>query len=234
MTRRGEPFELIGPAGRLEAELHRPDTDATFRAVVAHPHPLYGGTMDNGVVMLAARALVAAGGETLRFNFRGVGGSAGDHDEGRGERLDLAAAIAALRDRAPALPLLVAGYSFGAVMTLEWSTGNVDAKVEAPAAVLLIAPPVTHYRDRVWSLGAVPSVVLYGERDGLTPPALLEEAAARWGSAVRTAMIPGVSHDLGSFGAPRGLETALESAVQSLTATLARSTAPSSAPMSSD
>ena len=234
MTRRGEPFALTGPAGRLEAELHRPRTiDPTFRALVAHPHPLYGGTMDNGVVMLATRALVTAGGETLRFNFRGVGGSAGDYDEGRGERLDLAAAIAALRDRAPALPLLVAGYSFGAVMILEWSSGGA-ANVAAPAAVMLIAPPVTNYGDRAWSLGAVPSVVLYGERDGLTPSALLEETAARWGSAVRTAMIPGVSHDLGSLGAPRGLETALESAVQSLTATFARPTAPSPAPMSSD
>ena len=219
MTRRGEPFNLTGPAGRLEAELHRPASDPALRAVVAHPHPLYGGTMDNGVVMLAARALLAAGGETLRFNFRGVGASDGEHDEGKGERLDLAAAIDALRGRAPALPMIVAGYSFGAVMTLEWLSGGADS----PAAVLLIAPPVTHYRDRAWTLGATPSVVLYGERDGLTPPALLEETAARWGSAVQTVMIPGVSHDLGSFGAPRALETALDGAVKSLTATLANS-----------
>jgi alpha/beta superfamily hydrolase len=216
LTRRGEPFALIGPAGRLEAALHRPAGNPVFRAVVAHPHPLYGGTMDNGVVMLAVGALVAAGGETLRFNFRGVGGSDGEHDEGRGERLDLATAIVALGERAPALPLIVAGYSFGAVMTLDWLSGGADD----PAAVLLIAPPVTHYRDRAWSLGAVPSIVVYGERDGLTPPALLEETAARWGSAVDTVMISGVSHDLGSFGAPRGLEAALESAVMSLTASL--------------
>jgi alpha/beta superfamily hydrolase len=221
LTRRGEPFSLLGPAGRLEAELHRPQNDRSFRAVVAHPHPLYGGTMDNGVVMLITRALVAAGGETLRFNFRGVGGSDGDYDEGRGERLDLAAAIAALSVGAPALPLLVAGYSFGAVMTLEWSSAGEGANADAPAAVLLVAPPVTHYRDRAWSLGAIPSVVLYGERDELTPPALLEETASRWGSAVRTAMVPGVSHDLGSFGAPRVLEAALEDAVKSLTATFA-------------
>jgi alpha/beta superfamily hydrolase len=222
LTRRGEPFALAGPAGRLEAELHRRADDPSFRAVVAHPHPLYGGSMDNGVVMLAVRALVAAGGETLRFNFRGVGGSDGEYDEGRGERLDLAAAVAALGARAPALPTLVAGYSFGAVMTLEGVSAG-DAAAIVPAAVLLIAPPVTNYRDRAWSLGAVPAVVLYGERDGMTPPAMLEETAASWGSAVRTLMIPGVSHDLGSLGAPRGLEAALESAVGSLVATLAPS-----------
>ena len=88
MSSRGDAFPLHGPVGRLGAELHRAPGEPWFRAVVAHPHPLYGGTMDNGVVRLTVRALVAAGGEALRFNFRGVGGSDGEHDEGRGERLD--------------------------------------------------------------------------------------------------------------------------------------------------
>ena len=224
MTRRGEPFALAGPVGALEAELHRPAADPSFRAVVAHPHPLYGGTMDNGVVMLAVRAVVGAGGEALRFNFRGVGASDGEHDEGRGERLDLAAAIAALEARAPALPLLLAGYSFGAVMTLDHLSaspvaGRSGARGGAPAAVLLIAPPVTHYGDRDWKLGTTPTVVIYGEGDGLTPPPLLEQRASAWGEAVRTLAIPGVGHDLGTFGAPRALEGALSSAVASLVAT---------------
>jgi alpha/beta superfamily hydrolase len=180
--------------------------------------------MDNGVVMLTVRALVAAGGEALRFNFRGVGGSDGEHDEGRGERLDLGSAITALVARQPALPLVVAGYSFGAVTTLEHTTGVAErtrderAGVE-PAAVLLIAPPVTHYQGRGWKLGAIPTVVIYGELDGLTPQALLEEQAATWGTTVRCARIAGVGHDLGSFGAPRALESALDSAVASLLAT---------------
>jgi alpha/beta superfamily hydrolase len=223
LTRRGEAFPLQGPVGKLEAELHRPAIDPRFRAVVAHPHPLYGGTMDNGVVMLAVRALVAAGGEALRFNFRGVGGSDGEHDEGRGERLDLGAAIAAVMARQPALPLVAAGYSFGAVATLEHTTGAVERARDGrgggePAAVLLIAPPVTRYRGRGWTLGAIPTVVIYGERDGLTPQALLEEQAAAWGPDVRCARIAGVGHDLGSFGAPRALESALDSAVASLLA----------------
>jgi alpha/beta superfamily hydrolase len=207
--------------GVLEAELHRPAVDPWFRAVVAHPHPLYGGTMDNGVVMLTVRAVIAAGGEALRFNFRGVGGSDGEHDEGRGERLDLGAAIAALVAREPALPLLVAGYSFGAVTALEHTTGAIERSRAGrsgaePTAVLLIAPPVTHYQGRGWTLGATPTVVIYGERDALTPQPLLEQQAAAWGANVRCARIAGVGHDLGSFGAPRALESALDSAVASL------------------
>jgi alpha/beta superfamily hydrolase len=227
LSRRGETFPLTGPVGALEAELHRPVADPWFRAVVAHPHPLYGGTMDNGVVMLTVRAVVAAGGEALRFNFRGVGGSDGEHDEGRGERLDLSAAIAALVARRPPLPLLLAGYSFGAVTTLEHTTVGVEraragrAGVE-PAAVLLIAPPVTHYQGRGWTLGAIPTVVIYGERDGLTPQALLEQQAASWGANVRCVRIANVGHDLGSFAAPRALEAALDSAVAELMASSLR------------
>jgi uncharacterized protein len=216
---RGQPFALAGPAGTLEAQIDRPTGEPAFRAVVSHPHPLYGGTMDNGVVMLASRALVAAGGETLRYNFRGVGRSAGTHDEGDGERLDLAAAIDAMAARQPVLPLILAGYSFGAVMTLELLTAGA---VE-PAGVLLIAPPVTlpHYQEVAWNLGSVPAVVLYGDRDGLTPPDVIQERAAGWSRKVRLEAIPGVGHDLGSFSAPRALETALDAAVASLVAAAA-------------
>jgi pimeloyl-ACP methyl ester carboxylesterase len=88
--------------------------------------------------------------------------------------------------------------------------------------VLLIAPPVTHYRDRGWTLGTTPTVVIYGERDGLTPGPELQSQAAGWGPDVRTTMIPLVGHDLGSFAAPRALEAALHAAVGSLTASSAR------------
>jgi alpha/beta superfamily hydrolase len=212
----GAPFSLTGPSGALEAELHLPAGEPRFRAIVAHPHPLYGGTMDNAVVVLAARALVAAGGESLRFNFRGVGRSGGDHDRGRGEQLDLLAAIGAIADRRPALPLVLAGYSFGAVVTLDVLS---DAeRAIGPVGVLLIAPPVTHYEGAAWKLGSIPTVVVYGDRDALTPPPLLEERAARWGSEVRAAAVEGVGHDLGSFTAPAALERVLDDAVARLVA----------------
>ena len=139
----------------------------------------------------------------------------------------MSAAIVALTARQPPLPLIVAGYSFGAVMTLEHLTVSVERErdgraVVEPAGVLLIAPPVTNYRDRGWTLGTIPTVVIYGERDGLTPPAELQSQAASWGPNVRTTMIPLVGHDLGSFAAPRALEAALDSAVGNLTASSAR------------
>ena len=214
----GVPFPLRGPAGALEAELHHPPGAPALRAVVAHPHPLYGGTMDNAVVVAAARAVVAAGGEALRFNFRGVGRSAGEHDAGRGERLDLGAAVAALDSREPRLPLLLAGYSFGAVMTLEHlALAGEAASAATPAGALLLAPPVTHYEGRSWRMGSLPMVVVYGERDDLTPPALVEERARSWSDRLRFETLPGAGHDLGSFANPRALQKALESSLAFLT-----------------
>ncbi|HVR30320.1 MAG TPA: alpha/beta hydrolase [Thermoanaerobaculia bacterium] len=212
--RAGEPFPLRGPAGALEARLDHPPAAPRFRAVVAHPHPLYGGTMDNAVVELAASAVVDAGGEALRFNFRGVGQSDGQHDGGAGERLDLAAAAAALGARRPELPLVLAGYSFGAVATLEHlARGGDPAAATGVIGVLLLAPPVTHYEGAGWRLGSLRVMVIYGERDALTPPALLRERAARWGAAVRYRALPGAGHDLGALGAPNALQSALGSAL---------------------
>jgi hypothetical protein len=210
----GEPFPLAGPAGALEAVLDRPAGPPRSRAVVSHPHPLYGGTMDNAVVVLATRALVAAGAETLRFNFRGVGRSAGVHDRGRGERDDLAAAADAVASREPRLPLLLAGYSFGAAMTLEHLASRGAG--HGVAGVLLIAPPFTHYDGAAWRFGTLPLAVIYGERDSLTPPEALRENAARWSAAAWCEALPGAAHDLGSLAAPRALEAALARAVAAL------------------
>src|SRR4051794_24263321 len=100
------PFSLTGPAGTLEAILKVPGSAPRLAAVVAHPHPLYGGTMHNKVVYATARRLESHGAAVLRFNFRGVGASAGAYDQGRGERQDMLAALSAMRRRFPGLPLL--------------------------------------------------------------------------------------------------------------------------------
>ena len=102
-----------GTAGKLEAML-RVSPSPRGTAVVAHPHPMYGGTMHNPVVFHADRVLHRAGWTTLRFNFRGVGRSEGIHDEGRGEVDDVAAALSWTRGLAPDLPQMLVGYSFGA------------------------------------------------------------------------------------------------------------------------
>lgn len=120
MTRRMETLFLAGPAGRLEALLEEPGSgEPRAAALVLHPHPLGGGTMHNKVVYRMARALRQLGAVTLRFNFRGVHLSEGQHDHGRGEVDDARAARDFLTARYPGLPLVLAGFSFGSRVALQ-------------------------------------------------------------------------------------------------------------------
>ncbi|MEL7208529.1 MAG: alpha/beta hydrolase, partial [Actinomycetota bacterium] len=107
----------------LRAELAAP-ADPRAVAVVCHPHPLHGGNMYANVVETLFQALPATGVATLRFNFRGTNGSEGRHDQGRGEQLDVVAGIETVSERHPGLPLLLAGYSFGADLALAVDHGN--------------------------------------------------------------------------------------------------------------
>jgi uncharacterized protein len=114
VARRIESHTLAGPAGDLEALLEEPeDRDPEFAALVCHPHPLFGGTMHNKVVYRLARGLRRAGAVVLRFNFRGVGRSAGEHGHLEGEIEDARMALAWLRGRYPEVPYALAGFSFG-------------------------------------------------------------------------------------------------------------------------
>ncbi|GIU79666.1 MAG: hypothetical protein KatS3mg005_2904 [Bryobacteraceae bacterium] len=120
MTRRMETLFLAGPAGRLEALLEEPGSgEPRAAALVLHPHPLGGGTMHNKVVYRMARALRQLGAVTLRFNFRGVHLSEGQHDHGRGEVDDARTARDFLAARYPGLPLVIAGFSFGSRVALQ-------------------------------------------------------------------------------------------------------------------
>jgi len=120
MTRRMETLFLAGPAGRLEALLEEPASgEPRAAALVLHPHPLGGGTMHNKVVYRMARALRELGAVTLRFNFRGVHLSEGQHDHGRGEVEDARTARDFLSERYPGLPLVIAGFSFGSRVALQ-------------------------------------------------------------------------------------------------------------------
>jgi alpha/beta superfamily hydrolase len=120
---------LEGPAGRLEAILWTPvrSDSPSLAAVICHPHPLFGGTMHNKVVYNAAKTMDALGIPVLRFNFRGAGLSAGEHDKGRGELGDVQAALDHLAAQFPGIPLLLAGFSFGSVVGLR--VGCRDARV---------------------------------------------------------------------------------------------------------
>jgi alpha/beta superfamily hydrolase len=113
-------FFLEGPVGRLEAILWTPSSSLRppLAALVCHPHPLFGGTMHNKVIYQAAKSLDALGIPVLRFNFRGAGLSAGEHDRGRGEQGDVRAALGFLSTEFPGVPLLLAGFSFGSLVGL--------------------------------------------------------------------------------------------------------------------
>ena len=109
-----ERLVIEGPAGAIEVARDVPSGGAQGVALIAHPHPLFGGTLDNKVVQTVARAAVQKGWTAIRFNFRGVQGSAGTYDEGRGELADWQAVMQAF---APTGPLCVAGFSFGAFVS---------------------------------------------------------------------------------------------------------------------
>jgi alpha/beta superfamily hydrolase len=157
-----QKLELDGPAGKLEALLEAPQEAGIIGcAVVCHPHPLHGGTMQNKVVHTLARAFVRQGFIALRFNFRGVNESAGAFDEGRGELDDVFAAMDYLSTNYPELPLWVGGFSFGATLA-------VDAAAERHAAGLIsIAPAVSRIAKSLSSQPDCPWLILQGDRDEL-------------------------------------------------------------------
>jgi alpha/beta superfamily hydrolase len=138
VARKIESLMLDGPAGKLEALLEEPeDGEPSEACLVCHPHPLFGGTMHNKVVYRIARGMRKTGAVVLRFNFRGVGMSEGEHDNGPGEMGDARAALAALRARYPELPFSMAGFSFGSRVIMKLGCqmqGSGDEPVRLIAA----------------------------------------------------------------------------------------------------
>lgn len=157
--------------------------------MVCHPHPLHGGTLHTHAVHRIARAARSRGCSTLRFNFRGVGRSQGRHDGGRGERDDVRAALGWAGERAPGLPQLLAGFSFGAWMAVE--VGSLEPQVKG---VLAVGLPVGFLELEGARACPRPLAAIQGERDEFAGPervaALLEGSVA----ARRQAVVPGASH----------------------------------------
>jgi alpha/beta superfamily hydrolase len=182
---------IAGPAGALELAIDDPHVITQGLrgvAVIAHPHPLFGGTMDNKVVQTLARAFVLCGWRTVRFNFRGVGGSAGVHDHGRGELQDL---LAVVQDQAPQGPLALAGFSFGAFVTSHAVAAlapqrPLDKLVLVGTAVsrFAVAPVATELHAR--------TLVVHGEADDTVPLADVMDWARP--QKLPVTVIPGVEH----------------------------------------
>jgi alpha/beta superfamily hydrolase len=177
-----EPLETISDGLRLEGRL-RAGTGETV-AVVLHPHPSYGGDMDNHVVMALCETLAGAGATTLRFNFRGAGRSEGAFEGGAGELNDALAAVALLREERPDAPLVVAGYSFGAAIA-----ARLAADV-APAALILVSPPVGMMQLPALE-PSMPALLISGTADHIAPAATLEPLAS---AKHRVVGVPGVDH----------------------------------------
>jgi len=181
-----------GPAGRIDVAVDRPDEGSPRGlAVVAHPHPLYGGTRDNKVVQTLARALLALGHACWRPDFRGVGASEGAHDDGRGETDDLLAVVAAARASEPggdALPLVLAGFSFGSFVQSRVARRLADAG--APASRLVFVGTATSR----FPVEPVPAdtLVIHGEVDDTVPlSAVLDWARPQ---ELPVVVIPGADH----------------------------------------
>jgi hypothetical protein len=174
VPRKIESLFLNGPAGRLEALLEEPeDGEPREAALVCHPHPQHGGTMHNKVVYRIARGLRSTGAVVLRFNYRGVNLSEGQYAHGEGELEDARAALAYLRERFPALPFTLAGFSFGSRIVLKLGCEGIGAR-----RVIAVGFPTT-YKDRSFLEGCtVPKVFLQSTRDQYGPLSELEPLVA--------------------------------------------------------
>ena len=166
--------DVEGPAGPLEALLDKPAGPPRAAVVFAHPLPIEGGTMHTKVVFQGAKALARIGCVVLRFNFRGVGRSAGTWDEGRGERDDYRAAVDFMAARHPGLELWAAGFSFGSFVAM--NAGAEDPRI---GAIIGIAPPVDRYDYDAVLRSDKPKFIIHGESDELIPLRAVREFYAR-------------------------------------------------------
>ena len=176
---------IAGPAGAIECAVDAPAGVVRGVAVICHPHPQHGGTLDNKVVQTLARAFVQMGWRSVRFNFRGVGASGGDWDEGRGEVDDALAVIAHFRD--PAQPWLLAGFSFGAYVASQAAAQLPDDA--RPARMVLVGPST---QKQVMAQVPADTVVIHGETDDVVPlSATLDWARPQ---SLPVIVFPGVGH----------------------------------------
>jgi len=166
--------EIPGAVGQLEALLDSPEGTPRRAVVFAHPLPIKGGTMHTKVVFQAAKALTRIGCVVLRFNFRGVGRSAGTWDNGRGEMDDYRAAVDFVSARYPELELWAAGFSFGSYIAM--TAGADDDRM---CALIGIAPPVNRYEYASVKLSTKPKFIVHGESDELIPLKAVREFYAR-------------------------------------------------------
>jgi alpha/beta superfamily hydrolase len=190
MNSQTQKLTVQGAAGAIEVALDLPSGEASSKgvAVIAHPHPLFGGTMDNKVVQTLARAFTLCGWTAVRFNFRGVGGTAGTHDEGRGELEDMLAVVAAT---APAGLICLAGFSFGAFVTTH-AFERLHASRDIDKLVLVGTSVTRSVAAPIAPEAHMKTLVIHGEQDDT----VLLADVMNWArpQALPVTVVPGGAH----------------------------------------
>jgi len=180
-------IEIEGPVGALEAAIDVSSGPAVATAVICHPHPLQQGTMTNKVVTTLARTFARLGADAVRFNFRGVGKSAGTHAGGLGERDDALAVVEWCRQRWPQRPLYLGGFSFGAAVA-----AAIAARA-APEGLVTVAPAVAALRDD-FVAPHCSWLLIHGEADDVVPPGPVLQWCAGLPAPPKIVLLPGVGH----------------------------------------
>jgi alpha/beta superfamily hydrolase len=183
-----QPAAIAGPAGSIEAIVEDPGGAADMYAVVCHPHPLHGGTMDNKVVTTLARGCHDGGVPTVRFNFRGVGSSEGAFDGGQGETADAQAVAEWGAQRWSGRGLLLAGFSFGAYVALRL------AQQRPVRQLITVAPPVGRFDFTGLQAPAARWIIVQGDADEVVDPAAVRAWAACIDPEPRLELLAGVGH----------------------------------------
>ena len=207
-------LSLAGPAGRLEALLNAGSTSATHAAVVCHPHPLYGGTLHNKVVFHAMKALNSFGFPVLRFNFRGTGLSEGEHANGVEEVEDVRTALDWL-EREYTLPIIFAGFSFGAAVGLQASYADPRVPVLIGLGLPVVAVESRNYNFEFLRTCTKPKLFVSGSRDQYAPPGQLEALVNTFADPKKLVRIEAGDHFF--EGRLREMREALESWVREST-----------------
>jgi alpha/beta superfamily hydrolase len=187
-----QALRIAGPAGALEAVFEQPRAAgvalAAGCAIICHPHPLQGGTLQNKVVHTLARSFLELGYMSLRFNFRGVGASAGAYGEGVGETADALAVAAWVRASYPDAALALAGFSFGGAVAFNAATRL------SPQSLITIAPAVDRVAVADHARPKCPWLIVQGDADDVVLPAHVSTWAARFEPKPTLALLPGVGH----------------------------------------
>jgi uncharacterized protein len=181
---------LAGPAGRIEIVCELPEADCARSgiAVICHPHPLHGGSMHNKVVTMCERALRESGLRTVRFNFRGIGASEGEHDEGKGELDDLLVVAQWAQQVSPGYVLWLAGFSFGSFVAAR------GARHLPVKQLISIAPPVSKYAFDALPQADCPWLVIQGDDDDVVEANAVAEWVAGMPDKPTLVRMPGAGH----------------------------------------